>query len=50
MQLEHIESHDLCLPISEEKISKDILDPAEAIGVSPHELPIVKLIMARKPE
>jgi len=49
-QLEHIESYDLCLPISEEKISKDILDPAEAIGVSPHELPIVKLIIARKPE
>ena len=47
-QLEQIELHDLYLPRSEEKISKDILDPAEAIEVSPHELPIVKLIVARK--
>jgi ubiquinone/menaquinone biosynthesis C-methylase UbiE len=47
-QLNQIESHDLCLPKSEKKISKDILDPAEASGVSPHKLPIVKLIIARK--
>jgi len=47
-QLKNIESHDMCLPKNEEKISKDILDPAEVIGVSPHELPIVKIIIARK--
>ena len=47
-QLERVESHDLCLPRSEEKISEDILDPAEAIGVSPYEVPLVKLVVARK--
>lgn len=46
--LDQLESFDLCLPHNEKSISPDILDSAQALKVSPYELPIVKLIVARK--
>jgi hypothetical protein len=47
--LEQLGSFDLRLPKTEKDISPDILTPAKAINVSPYDLPIVKLIVARKP-
>ena len=41
--------HDLRLPVSEVRVSPDVLAPAEFLGVSPYELPVVQLIVARKP-
>ena len=45
--LDQLESFDLCLPHTEKNISPDILDPAQALKMSPYDLPIVKLIVGR---
>jgi hypothetical protein len=46
--LEQLDSFDLCLPESEKNISPDILDAAKTANMSPYDLPIVKLIVARR--
>ena len=38
----------LCLPAKVEKISPDIVAPAEKLGLTPTELPILDLVVARK--
>lgn len=49
VELQLAQSLDLRLPRSEEGISPDIMDPAEVAGRDPYDLPIMKLIVARKP-
>jgi SAM-dependent methyltransferase len=44
-----VDTHALTLPRSEATVSPDISDPAKARGVSPYDLPIIQLIVARKP-
>ena len=46
--LEQLDSFDLHIPKSERTISPDILAPAKAAKISPYDLPIVKLIVAKK--
>jgi ubiquinone/menaquinone biosynthesis C-methylase UbiE len=46
--LEQLDSFDLHLPKSEKEVSPDILAPARAINISPYDLPIVKLFVAKK--
>lgn len=48
-QLQLMHAFDLSLAQSEPDVSLDIVVPATHLGQSPHELPIVKLIIARKP-
>lgn len=43
-----VELHVLTLPRTEATVSPDISDPARADGVSPYELPILQLVVARK--
>jgi len=43
-----VEMIDLCLPTTSRHLSPDILDVAKALNMRPHELPIVKLILARR--
>ena len=47
-KLDLLESFDLCLPETEKEISPDILAPAQAMKISPYNLPIIKLFIARK--
>jgi ubiquinone/menaquinone biosynthesis C-methylase UbiE len=44
-----VDAYTLTLPRTETTVSPDISDPAATRGVSPHDLPIVQLIIARKP-
>jgi hypothetical protein len=46
---ESIQLHSLRLPTTEPRVSPDVVDPAAALGLSPYELPIIQLIMAKKP-
>lgn len=48
VNFKRIEMFDLCLPPHIKEISPHIRLPASALGVSPYELPIVKLIVAKK--
>jgi len=46
--LKLISDPDLCLPTGDKIISPDIMDAARALGLEPHQVPVVKLIVARK--
>ena len=43
-----VEMYNLCLLEEVAQVSEHITIPASALGLSVHELPIVKLVMARK--
>jgi SAM-dependent methyltransferase len=45
---DQIEIESLKLPISQKKISPDIIDPAQELDISPYNLEIIELIIARK--
>jgi hypothetical protein len=46
--MQAINMENLCLPPSIEKISPDILAPADQLHLDPKNLPIIRLIVAKR--